>query len=248
MKSFLKIAVITGALVLARPTPSTAEPLQTGSEAFRDGDFAKAAEHFEEVVASGQQSAGLFYNLGLAQKQSGDPAKASLNLRRALMIDPLMVDARMALSDLERSQGIPFAPVDWKANLAEHVPLLPILVAGFVIFWLGAFWLLYLVIRRNRRVLPALAGILFCVLGAVLFLAGYASDPRFLWRTGSVALEPSDLLAAPADRSEVVARIPAGSMLHVLRTSGNWAYGALPDGTKGWTQAQTLAALVPPRE
>ena len=52
-------------------------------------------------------SAGLYYSLGIAEQKDGQRAQAAVNLRRAIMLDPRMVDARMALSEIERSQGVP---------------------------------------------------------------------------------------------------------------------------------------------
>jgi tetratricopeptide (TPR) repeat protein len=218
---------------------------ESGADAYRAGEFARAAELFENELDRGPSSAGLYFNLGLALKKAGDPARASLNLRRALMLDPLLVDARIELSDLERAQGIPLSPVDWRVHFAERVPLMPVLVAGFALFWLGAFWLLLLAWAGSRRFLPAASGILTLLAGAALFLGAYSSDPRFLWRSAQVVIEPASLLATPAERSESVVRLPVGSMVHALRSSGSWVFASLPDGTDGWVAAANLTPLVP---
>jgi tetratricopeptide (TPR) repeat protein len=239
MKPLVIFLFLSVALVSARG--------ESGADAYRAGEFARAAELFESELDQGPSSAGLYFNLGLALKKAGEPARASLNLRRALMLDPLMVDARVELSDLDRAQGIPFSPVDWRTHFSERVPLLPVLVAGFTLFWLGAFWLLVLAYAGSRRFLPAASGVVTLLAGVVLFLGAYSSDPRFLWRSAEVVVEPAALLATPAGRSESLAQLPEGSMVHALRSSGSWVFVSLPDGTEGWVTAANLTPLVPPK-
>ena len=87
-----------------------AEPVANAISAYEAGDFAKSAREFEMALASGPKSAGLYYNLGQALKKQGETGPAALNFRRAMMLDPQIIDARISLSDIERSKGIPLIP------------------------------------------------------------------------------------------------------------------------------------------
>lgn len=219
---------------------------QDAITAYREGDFSKAAREFETALAAGKPSAGGYYNLGLAYRKAGQPAQAALNFRRAIMLDPRMMDARMALSDVERSQGIPLPPVDWRTWLAEIGSLPVLLMLGFVAFWIGAYWFLFLATRPRSGFLAIAAAAILCMAGLAIFVAAYLADPRFIWRSASVALDPGVLLSAPADRSEKVAPVPAGAVVHVLHKSGDWTYCRLPDGTEGWLAGSTtLQPLLP---
>ncbi len=100
-----------------------AETIQDGNAAFAKGEFAAAIRAFESALATQGPSAGLYYSLGVAQQKDGQRAQAAVNFRRAIMLDPRMVDARMALSEIERSQGVPPARSTWRELVAERMPL-----------------------------------------------------------------------------------------------------------------------------
>lgn len=246
MKSFhpkIKIFVLGFALMA---TPVLAEPVADAFSAYEAGDFSKAAREFETALASGPKSAGLYFNLGQALKKGGEAGPAALNLRRALMLDPRLMDARIALSDIERSKGIPMAAAGWKEQLIERVPLYPVMFLGFVIFWIGAFLGLMVAFQRSQNRFGLLAGFVFAILGAAIFVVTYMADPRFQWRDGAVvvAADGASLLTAPAERSPLVTKLPTASLLRVVRTSGEWVYAKANDGKSGWLPRNSITDLV----
>ncbi len=228
-------------------TCAMAEPVSDAISAYESGDFSKAARDFETALASGPKSAGLYFNLGQALKKQGETGSAALNFRRALMLDPRLMDARISLSDIERSKGIPLLPAGWKDQLIERVPLYPLLVSGFVLFWLGAFLWLVLAFQQSRNRLGLVVGLVLALLGGAIFTLAYIADPRFQWRDGAVvvAADGVSLLSAPAERSPLVAKLPAASSLRIIRTSGEWAYAKLGDGKSGWLPQNTITELLP---
>jgi len=234
------------AILLLGAATAPASPIEEGLAAYEKGDFARAARSFETALASGPKSAGLYFDLGQSLKKEGDAGAAALNFRRALMLNPRLADARMALSDTERSKGIPLAATDWRDFLAERVALFPLLVVGFGIFWLGAFWLLAGLWLRSGP-FAMISACLLAVIGAAGFSAVYLADPRFAWRSAAVVISPegASLLSAPADRSDVLAKLPPGSTVTWKRESGDWAYCATPDGKSGWMQAARVERVLP---
>ena len=246
MKSFhpkIKFFVLGFALMAVS---AMAEPVADAFSSYEAGDFSKAAREFETALASGPKTAGLYFNLGQALKKGGEAGPAALNLRRALMLDPRLMDARIALSDIERSKGIPLAPAGWKDQLIERIPLWPVMVAGFVIFWIGAFLGLLVAFQRSRNRVGLLAGFALAILGAAIFVVTYLSDPRFQWRDGAVvvATDGVSLLSAPAERSPLVTKLPTASLLRVVRTSGEWVYARANDGKSGWLPMNSITDLV----
>ena len=181
-----------------------AETIQDGNAAFAKGEFAAAIRAFESALATQGPSAGLYYSLGVAQQKEGQRPQAALNFRRAVMLDPRMVDARMALSEIERSQGVPPAPSTWRELVGERMPLGTLMLAGCVIAWFGAFLSLFFVFVKSARVWPLTGAVGLIIAGAALFLTGYLADPRVFERNMAVVSEKGGvtLLAAPADRPE----------------------------------------------
>lgn len=237
----LLLAACAGCLAF----PVMASPLADAEAALSAGDYEKAARDFQTALSASPPSAALYYNLGMALKKSGDAGGAALNFRRALLLAPRMTDARMALSDLDRSQGIPLAATSWRSRIAERAPLAVLLHPGSLLFWLGAFGFLAAAFKARKWGLWV--GGLCAILGALLFAAGSLADPRLTWKDGAVVVNPEGaaLLAAPAERSEVLAKLPAGSPLLSTKTRGEWAWASLENGTSGWLPAAAIAPLVP---
>jgi len=234
------------ALLLAvLPVSLWADALQDGNQAFAAGDFAGAARAYETALAGGNASAGLYYNLGMAQMKDGQKPAAAVSFRRAIMLDPQMTDARMALSEIERSQGVPARKPAWTDAVVEKAPLTPIIVVGCVLAWIGAFLLLFGVFKKGSRVAPIVAALVLLAAGLFTGIAAYAMDPRVAERNTAVLAENVSLLSNPADQSPVVTKLPASAAVKVLRRSGEWTYCETFAGEKGWAPSKSLSGVVP---
>jgi tetratricopeptide (TPR) repeat protein len=233
--------------VLAVASPLQADLVLEAKAAFAKGEYLAAADAFRSALSTSGPSAGLYYNLAMAEQKSGQRAEAALSLRRALMLDPRMADAQIALSDIERSQGIPLAPSSWREIVAEHAPIETLLIAGSVSAWLGAFLLLFAIFARAGRMLPLAGAAGLLVLGVGIFLLGYLADPRVSERNVAVVRDSEGvaLLSSPATQSATVTRLPAASSVRILQGRGEWTFCSAPGGEKGWTPSKSLEAVVP---
>jgi tetratricopeptide (TPR) repeat protein len=234
-------------LLFAVALPIRADLIADGRAAFAKGDYPAAAEAFKSALASSGPSAALYYNLAIAEQKAGERAQAALNLRRAIMLDPRMIDARIALSEIERSQGVPLVRSEWRQLVAERIPLNALMMIGCALAWAGAFLLLFLVFARRGRVLPLFGATLLVALGLGIFLFGYLADPRISERNLAIVSQSSgvSLLSAPADQSAAVTRLPAASSVRILQERGEWTFCSAPSGEKGWAPSNSLERVVP---
>lgn len=224
-----------------------AGPYEDADAAFAKGDFAGAVQRYEEALADGDRSSGLYENLAAAQMKAGQRPQAALSLQRAILLNPQGMDARMALSDLDRSLGVSPGSSGWREVVAERVPLLPLVIVGCGVMWLGAFLFLVMGIRAQPKFWP-MAGAAFCLLGgAGLAAVGFLADPRWVLRDAAVVQSEDGLklLSAPADQSETMVSLPGGGTVQVLRRSGDWIYARSLDGKTGWAPTPSLEAVVP---
>jgi tetratricopeptide (TPR) repeat protein len=224
-----------------------ADTTADGNAALAKGDFPAAIRAFESALATQGPSAGLYYGLGIAEQKDGQRAQAAVNLRRAIMLDPRMADARMALSEIERSQGVPSVPASWREFVAERAPLKALLITGCALAWLGAFLLLFVVFVKAGRLLPLAGTVGLVAAGTGIFLIGYLADPRVSERNAAVVSEKEGvtLLSAPADQSAAVLRLPGAAPLRILRRIGEWTFCSAPDGERGWAPSKSLEAVLP---
>ena len=240
-------AKLSLACLLAVTMSVQADAIQDGNAAFAKGDYPAAIRAFESALATQGPSAGLYYSLGIAKQKDGQRAQAAVNLRRAIVLDPRMVDARMALSEIERSQGVSSVPAGWRELVAERAPLKVLLMTGCALAWLGAFLLLFVVFARARRLLLLAGALGLVAAGTGLFLIGYLADPRVSERDVAVVSEKegATLLSAPADQSATVMRLPGAASLRILRRSGEWTFCSAPGGERGWVPGKSLEPVVP---
>lgn len=221
-----------------------ADAVQDGNTAFAQGDYAAAVRSYETAIAAGTTSAGLYYNLGMAQVRNSERPAAAVSFRRAIMLDPQMIDARMALSELEKSQGVSVR-TGWPEKVAEKAPLQPLMIAGNVVAWAGAFLFLFGVFRKGGKAI--FAAVVFVLLGGAMLAAGYLADPKIQEASAGVisADGGAALLSAPADQSDTIAKLPACSPVKILKQSGDWTYCEASGGQKGWTSAKAITPVLP---
>jgi len=233
--------------VLALVSPLQADLILEGKAAFAKGEYPAAADAFGSALSTNGPSAGLYYNLAMAEQKSGRRAEAALSLRRALTLDPRMIDARIALSEVERSQGVPLTPSSWRDIVAEHAPIRALLIGGSALAWVGAFLLLFAIFARAGRALPLAGATGLLVVGVGIFLLGYLADPRVSERNLAVVRDSEGvaLLSSPANQSATVTRLPAASSVRILQERGEWTFCSAPGGEKGWAPSKSLEAVVP---
>lgn len=90
-------ALVWGAMQLAAPTPiaqSDVETFARANQLYQNGQFATAAQLYQQVIANGGESADVYYNLGVALKAVGDAKGANAAFARAYELAPR--DAQIA--------------------------------------------------------------------------------------------------------------------------------------------------------
>lgn len=246
MRYPIKILLLLS-LFVAALSPALANAVDEGAAAFAKGDFAAATRAYETALAAGPKSAALYYNLGMAQWKDGQFPQAAANFRRSLALDARFVDARIALNNLERSQGLPVQNPNWQTRLAERAPLGLMLGTGSVLAWLGAFLLLGSFFKQHKKLRAFVAGVALLVVGLAVFGAAYLSDPLISEKRAGIVVAKGGitLLAAPADQSAAVTKVPMCGAVQILKRSGEWTFCATPANGRGWVESAKIEAILP---
>jgi tetratricopeptide (TPR) repeat protein len=219
-----------------------------GVEAYRTGEFSRAASEFQQLVHEGVQTPDVFFNLGNARFRLGDMPGAIVNYERALRLDPNHRETRenlaMAVGNTRRALG-KAQPDDWEQHLFFwHHTLSPGQAFGLAfLFWLATWALLAL--RRVRafpyqRRLAAVCGLL-----ALLLLGSYAVKQRSS-DLAVTAVERASARYGNDERDAVHFELFAGDRVSVEARSNGWTRVQTPDGKRGWVRDEQLVFVGPP--
>lgn len=235
-------------VLLALAPFARADVLSDARARFQDGEFEQSAKLFEQSLEKSPPSAAVFFELGRALAKTGQEARAALNFRRSLILDPRFDPARAALQEANVALGIPPQKQTWKSQVVGRVPLDSLTLAGTLLFWAGAFLALAAFFPPAFRSRRLLAGAIFLLFGISLLTVVWLCDPRIALGNTAVVLTNggSSLLSSPADQSEKIASMPQGSLVDVLSQRGRWFYGQLPGGARGWFLTEGIVPLIPP--
>ncbi len=220
-----------------------------------DRTFADAVRAYDEnrlddsiagwktLLAAGQDSVPILYNLGNTYYRAGQTGKAILLYRRAEQLAPRDPDIRANLGFAAQTAGItlPAQPA-WMAFFME-------LTRGewrwllIIVFWLAAITaMLWMLLPRGRAVfkpvMSALA-VLWCVA-----LLGYSlhrmndRQPEYVVMTGG-----QTVLAGPFEAATPIMAIPEGAIVRRTGERDGW-YEIRYDSINGWLPTAAVESVL----
>lgn len=234
----LPILLILPVLPISAGAPAEYE---RANEAYAAQNFAEATQLYESIVASGDYSADLFYNLANARYRLGEPGQAILGYERTLALDPGHAEARANLDFIRGQTGSKIPARDWTRYLlpAWSVSAFTLIatIAGWVAVLAVAAWSFRLIARGPGLGITVLAALLCAWSVGGLLLTQGNGDPAI------VTAKRATARYAPAETSPAAETLPAGSRVRVLVRRGEWVYCDLPTSGSGWMPAGTIAPV-----
>ncbi len=227
---FILILLAVGQNLVA--AESADSPFAKANEAFAAGKFSDARAAYESLVAKGEWSPNVFYNLGNSYFRTDDPARAILNFKRALALDPHHPEAAANLSLAMTDAHALQMQENVVSRSAQKLSSSMLALVGAIAGWIAFFALaqIFFVNRTGLGVFVVLsAAMLSGVTGGALYLQKLRND-------GAAIIVQPEIQArvATADNAQPVLPLPAGSEVQLLQQRGDWNYVALPNGQRGW--------------
>lgn len=251
LKQLRRIALPLVAFFVAL-SGSEVRAAETPGVLFESGRYAEAAKAWLDSGPYEQLSADTLYNVGNAAYRLGSPGEAALYYRRALERDSAHAESRQNLRFLERKFGsITIKRPDYQHQIAR-LPL------GF---WQGMVWISAWTIGLGLLIFPAtrpgagirvaaIAGFVAAPLVAACGVLGwhyYPDDARFA-PVKEQAVIIADTAAVRTDAARTAPKVidaPAGSLCRLITRSGEWAYVAFTNDSRGWVPLVDIRQLVP---
>ncbi|HEY0838968.1 MAG TPA: tetratricopeptide repeat protein [Vulgatibacter sp.] len=220
-----------------------------GNDAYAAGDWTSAISSYEAALASGADSADLWFNLGNACYRAGQSGRAALAFEKVLRRDPGDASARQNLA-LVRAQAARSAvgsqPPPFLDRLGARVD--PDLSAGaLLVLWVLACSALALRLRL-RRAVPRLVA----AARAGTFLAGSAVFGVTTWAASqvreagwAVVQAAGDVRESPQPEARVSFPIEPAVAVRITASVGEYRRIELPGGLSGWIEAAKVEPIDP---
>ncbi|TAN35626.1 MAG: tetratricopeptide repeat protein [Verrucomicrobia bacterium] len=235
----LSVTLATGS---AWGTLTPSELFQKAGRAYDAGQFAEAATNYLALVAQGQRTPEVYFNLGNAEFRAGRGGAAVLAYRRAWHLAPRDADIIANLQFAQEQTGAtPPTPASWE-HFFQSLNAAEWRLAALVDFWIlaGAACLALLWSARRalfRVVVIFLLVVLLLALGGV----GYWFDLQ-IRQPEAVVIQPASALSAPLVNTIKLFALPAGSIVHIESRDGAWWH--IQQGARaGWLPQSNCVAV-----
>jgi hypothetical protein len=243
-------------LLLAKPSVTATETMLTANQLYESGQYAQAAQAYQQLVDQGYADSALFYNLGNAYFKQGDSGRAILNYLRAERLAPRDPDVEANLT-LARAQI-----VDQLEGLSNDNGLFGNL-ATLTGDWLTlnelamitlGLWVLFafLVIGFNgsKRGSGLREGLAYALVVASLLLAvgvvGLASRLHIANVRSEAVVVAQEVTVTSGPGSQYVTEfaLHSGTEVSLVETRENWVRLVVADGElQGWVPASAVEAV-----
>ncbi|MBK8130536.1 MAG: tetratricopeptide repeat protein [bacterium] len=223
---------------------------ERGLQAYNQSDWDGAIEAWETIVAQGESSAELEFNLGNAYFRQERVDRAILHYERALKLAPGDSDARRNLlmanraivdqiTEVPRLEILQSLENARDAMSPKSLNTMLLLFNGLLALCVGAMLYASGSVRDTLR----RSSVLIAGLAVVSFL-------WYGWRSASAArqeaivmTEKSDVHSSPTDDSTQLFSLHAGTKVGLGETLSGWTEITLADGRKGWIPADEIERI-----
>lgn len=255
----LPVILLTVLFLLAAPaalaqSPSNlTEAMLAANQNYEVGQYDRAIDAYEDLIATGIRDSGVYYNLGNAYFKQGDVGRAILNYRRAQRLAPLDSDIATNLR-IARAQTLDRLEADSEGVLVNLIEvaeewltlnqaamlalLLWVLICGFL--------LLAIFFRRMRKIAALATAILglFLVVGLISMANRVYKENRL--PPAVITAEQVDVTSGPggSDQYLVEFDLHAGAEVLLIESRSGWRRISLPGNLQGWVPQDTVEPVI----
>jgi len=243
--------LFTVACLLMSPLVYADEAGNQAEVFFGHKEYDEALSIWYGMIESGKSSAGLFYNIGLAESQLRNTPKAMLGFEKALRLKPMNKAIKSAI--MEERKRILFAAIPVEPFFLNewYKALVTLLRPGYWSFLgLGLIAIVVLSLQRAAKKIEAEEDqglrykIPLVLLGACFVLTGGLSYKEIYRANEAIINETCEVRQAPASDSPVIRTLYPGEKITIRDSLGEWYHVQLLNLDAGWTKRGYLMPIV----
>lgn len=213
------------------------------NEAYTKGQYQQAIETYEKVLATGNFSNEIYYNLGNAYFKTKQKGKAVLNFERALLANASDEDAAYNLAIVNQQLADNLEQVDafflkkwWQSfHKITSSGFWSFFTLAFLWLGIGGFILWLLSKERAKKKQGFIGGIVLLLLSLLFFLAARSQATFEQNSQMAILVTPTiDLRNGPDEKSTSLLKIHEGLKVELLDQIDTWYKVKLSNGEQGW--------------
>jgi tetratricopeptide (TPR) repeat protein len=240
---------VAGSLLMAWGSDSL---FHQGNVLYEEGAYEEALGIYNQVVQDGQESAGLYYNMGNAAYRSNSIGYSILYYEKALKLEPAHEDAANNLEFVSRYRLDTFDKVPqlflsaWIRGFVHFLPEKNWSILAMLFFLsLLAGLVVYLFASRITLKKAGFVGALVSMLLFGLAFSSAASRHREIINPhAGIILAPSVVVrSSPSESGTELFILHEGTKIEVNEEVSGWQNIMVIDGREGWILARALKSI-----
>jgi len=222
-----------------------------GNEAYAEGEYETAIEHYLAVAEHGK-SVALHFNLGNAYFKTNQVPKAILHYERALRIDPSDADVKYNLKLAndrikDKIEGLPELNITrwWKDfTLSIAVDGWAWLSIGFMVAAIVLLLIFFLSGIRPLRIFTFYLAIVLMLGSGFTYYQASQAKQLTESETEAIILSPRvDVKGSPSQSGINVFVIHEGTKVKVIQAQEDWVNIRIASGSEGWILRTDLEVI-----
>lgn len=222
------------------------------NKAYTEGYYANAAELYKSVVATGFESADLYYNLGNAYYKQNDFASAILYYEKARKLDPGNEDVNFNLKIANSKITDKIEPIPelfykrWAKKVVESFSVDRWSRIGLLCLFLGLAGGLFYFISKHLFIRKAgfWLGIVFVLLSLFSFLVAWQSYDENTHRKEAIIFSPTvTIKSSPDEKSIDLFVLHEGAKVELIDNIGTWYEIRIANGSVGWVTVTSVEKI-----
>jgi tetratricopeptide (TPR) repeat protein len=246
------IGLMLAGLFVRGQLAQQAGAMEQANQLYLSASYAEAAEQYQTVLASGYESAVLYFNLGNAYFKLNDIPSAVLYYEKARKLDPTDEDIKFNLNlansrIIDKMEPLPdfFLKSWWSAarDIFSSNKWASLGLAGFIA---GLAAAIVFIISSSvfARKLAFWAGVFLITLMSVSFLFSISSYREYSKQSSAIVFTPTvTVKSSPAENSVDLFVIHEGTKVLITDKVEGWSEVRLANGNVGWVRTDTFRLI-----
>lgn len=228
------------------------DAFEKGNQLYQKGNYQEAAKVYEGILASGQESVDVYFNLGNCFYKLNKVAPAIYNYEKALLLSPndaeiqnnLAFAKKMTIDDIQEIPQVGFSKIISDFTSAFHYDTWAWVTIALAALFLLSFVLYYFSYATIVKRIFFSGMIVFLLVMLVSLFAGFYEKNRLQKHQPAIVFaEVVNIKSEPNSASQNAFVLHAGTKVIILEDLDNFHKIQLADLKEGWVEKSAVKEI-----